>query len=127
MPADYKIDKTRRIVFSVLSGILTNDDIIGHQQRLACDPDFGPGFSQLVDARGVSDMKITRHGIQSITSANLYGRGSRRAIVATDPAIYGMARMFEMMRNGEEEIEVFGDANRARDWLGLEPENVAEK
>ena len=49
MPAEYKIDKSQRMVFSVAYGIMNELDINSHQEKLRDDPDFDPGFSQLVD------------------------------------------------------------------------------
>jgi len=33
MPAFYKIDKERKLVMSAGSGVLTREDLLGHQER----------------------------------------------------------------------------------------------
>jgi len=115
----YKIDKERRLVLSTGSGAFTLADALAHQQRLASDPDFDPSFSQLVDLTHVTSVKLTASDVRKLAQASLFSRGSRRAILATSEAAFGLARMFEALREsaGEDGIHVFRDLNDALDWL----------
>jgi hypothetical protein len=87
------------------------------------DQDFHPGLSQLIDSRDVTESKATVDGIRALIAGNPYGKGSRRAFVASSDTIYGLARMFELARVGaEDEFRVFRSMDEARAWLGLPPE-----
>jgi hypothetical protein len=46
MPASHKIDKLHKLVTSIVTGVLTNNDSLNHQRQLAAAPDFDPMFSQ---------------------------------------------------------------------------------
>ena len=56
MPAVLKIDRRRRIVSSTFLGLLTGDELLRHQQAIVADPDFRPGFADLVDLSAVTDV-----------------------------------------------------------------------
>ena len=101
------------------SGAFTLVDALAHQQRLASDPDFDPSFSQLVDLTHVTSVDVTASDIRKLAQANLFSCGSRRAILATSEVAFGLARMFEALREsaGEDGIQVFRDLNEALDWL----------
>jgi hypothetical protein len=100
---------------------LTDRDIIAHARALAADALFAPRFCQLIDLRDVVLMDVTTAGIRQLVEANPFGAGARRAVVVGDDVVvYGMARMYELMR-GEtrDELEVFRDLDRGIQWLGL--------
>ena len=119
MSVFYNIDKERRLVLSTGSGVFTLADALAHQQRLANDPDFDSSFSQLVDLTHVTSVELTAFDIRKLAQANLFSRGSRRAILATSDVAFGLARMFGALREsaGEDGIHVFRDLNEALDWL----------
>jgi hypothetical protein len=123
MPADYTIDAERQLVYSRGWGDLTDADLLDHQRRLALDPRFHPGFSQLIDFLDVTSAgAVTAEGVVEVAKRHLYGPNSRRALVATDLATFGLARMFEAYRDiagGEEQINVFKRLDDAWAWLGI--------
>jgi hypothetical protein len=125
MPADYTIDVERQLVYSRAWGNVTDEDMFDHQRRLALDPLFNGDLFQLIDFLAVTDGKaLSTNGVRSIAHRHLFGPRSRRAIVAADLAIYGMARMFETYRGiagGEEQICVFKNLKDAWAWLGISP------
>ena len=122
MPATYRIDRSLRMVFSRALGVVTEAEILDHRRRLGKDPDFHPGFSQLVDLREVSEVAISIADMRVIASrTNLFSEESRRAMVAQKDVVFGMARMYQMLREeGPEEIMVFREMPEARQWLGLD-------
>lgn len=126
MPFDYVIDREAGIVFSTGIGAVTLAELTGHQDRLTSDPDFKPDFRQLVDLTKVDHFNTKLSDLHALAARNVFGPGSRRAIVANSELHFGMARGFELMRaaltKGEnrEEIMVFRDLAEARSWLGLE-------
>ena len=122
MSAEYKIDKSQRMVFSVAYGILTDLDINSHQEKLRDDPDFDPGFSQLVDCTDVTKADdLSTDGIYELARRHLFGAESKRAFVAPKKLLYGLFRMFQILTNDyPDELVVFEDLTKARKFLNLE-------
>ena len=122
MPADYTIDKSQRMVFSKAYGILTDQDIISHQEMLRDDPDFDPGYSQLVDCTGVTKADdLSTDAIYELARRHLFGAESKRAFVAPKKLLYGLFRMFQILTNDyPDELDVFRDMTEARKYLKLD-------
>ena len=122
MPADYTIDKSKRMVFSKAYGNLTGQDIISHQDKLRNDPDFDPSFSQLVDCTKVTKADdLSTDNIYALAERNPFGAGSHRAFVAPKNLLYGMFRMFQILTDDyPDELSVFRDITEARKFLKLE-------
>ncbi len=119
MPAFYKIEKERRLVMSSGPGVLTREDILGHQDRLSKDPDFDPHFSQLLDFTHVTQVDITPEDVRLAARKNIFSPHSRRALLVKDDLQFGLARMFEIHREleGEKGIQVFRTIDEALDWI----------
>ncbi len=119
MPAFYKIDKERRLVMSTGSGVLTRADIAAHQERLSKDPDFDPRFSQLLDCTHLIKVEIGPADVRLFAQKNIFSEDSRRAFVVKDDLQFGLARMFEMLReaSGERGIRVFRSLDEGLDWI----------
>ena len=81
-------------------GVLTHAEITAHRLRFTSDPAFQPDFDQLYDLREVTSIAATVEQIREIASHSPFSSKSRRAIVATRDAIYGMARMFALQHAG---------------------------
>jgi hypothetical protein len=122
MPADYTIDKSLKMVFSKAYEILTDQDIISHQEMLRDDPDFDPGFSQLVDCTGVTKADdLSTDAIYELARRRLFGAESQRAFVAPQKLVYGLVRMFQILTNDyPDELVIFKDLTEARKYLKLE-------
>jgi len=120
MPADYVIDPERRLVHVRMWGVLTASDIRAIRRRLVEDTRLTPGFSELIDARGATSIvEITTNEIRSLAGEEIEPV-SRRAFVTTNPAAYGLARMFQTYRSIEdapEQNEIFHDIEQAEAWL----------
>jgi hypothetical protein len=119
MPASYKIDKGRRVVWSTGVGVLTKEDILGHMDRISNDPDFDPDFCQMADFRQITGIEFGPEDVREFAQRSIYSSRSRRAIVVKDDLQFGLARMFEIYRelNGETGIRVFRTFDEAVDWI----------
>jgi hypothetical protein len=128
VPWSFTIDVERHVVYSRGWGDLTDEALLDHQGRLALDPGFQANFSQLIDFTGVTSVAaVTTGGVRAVAQRHLYGSDARRAIVAPDSAVFGLARMFETVRDllgAKEQIRVFRNLEEARAWLGLPPEDA---
>jgi hypothetical protein len=119
MAADYKIDKSRRLVLSTASGVFTAEDIRGHMDRLTADSDFDPDFYQLADFTAVTAMKVSPDDIRMFAERTVFSPRSRRAFVVKDDAQFGLARMFEIHRDLKDEsgIRVFRSIQDGLEWI----------
>jgi hypothetical protein len=129
MPGAYTIHLPRRLVLSRAWGIVTGEDLVAHASHLSADPRFEPTFSQIIDFTGVVDIAVSTTTIHQLARLSPFGRGARRVFVAGSDVIYGMARMFQMLREPvADEVHIVRAMDPALQWLGLSevaPEIVA--
>jgi hypothetical protein len=120
MPSAYTIDQTRSIVLSRGWGIITDRELLAHTRALAADPRFAPHFCQLADLRDITHLQVTGVTIRQLARLSPFEAGARRALVGSTDAVYGMARMFQLMRDkSPDDIQVFRDLDAALEWLGM--------
>ena len=119
MPAHYKIDKERRLVMTTVFGVATMADGLAHQEKLRKDPDFDPSFSQLMDYTHVVRFEITAEDVRTLAQQSIFSPHSRRAMLVSGDLAFGLARMFEALREsfGEQGIRVFRNLDDALDWV----------
>ena len=120
MPASYRIDTEQKMISSTATGVVTDQDLRGHQKSLLADPAFDPGFSQIWDFQGVEEALVSNDTLKELAAARSFSSQSRRAVVAPRDVVFGMARMFEMLhQEAPEAFRVFRTAEEARSWLAL--------
>jgi hypothetical protein len=120
MPLEYRIEIALRTLFTTAFGALTDEDVHRHVEDLRNEPDFRPDFNQLFDGRDVTRLELSGACVREIATARMFGEGSLRAIVVGMDLGFGMARMFELLRDdAPEQIRVFRNIDDARAWLGL--------
>ncbi len=119
MPFFYKIDKERKLVMSTAAGELIKDEVLTLQDQLRKDPDFDPNFSQLSDLTHVTAMNITGAEMQELAERTAFSPKARRAVIASNDLAFGLARMFEQIREakGDLGIRVFRKLEDALDWI----------
>ena len=93
------IDKQRQLIRTFAEGRVTFDDVKEHQDRLLADPDFDASFDQLIDTTTVSKFEISADEARVLATRRIFfPLDSRRAFVATEPHVFGLARMMEIYR-----------------------------
>jgi hypothetical protein len=119
MPVTYKIDKERRLVSSKAYGVVTREEILDHQRSLAADPDFSPTFSHIADFTSTTKLEVSAADVQTFAVRNIFAPTVRRAIVVADREAFGLARMFEILRDakGEQGNRVFLNMEDALKWI----------
>jgi hypothetical protein len=119
MPAFYKIDGAHKLVLSTASGVFTLADALAHHDQLLKDPDFDPRYSQLVDFTHTTKVELSAEDVRKLAERRVFWSCSRRAILAGGDLLFGLARMFEMLRenSGDEGIRVFRRLDDALDWI----------
>jgi len=120
MPLAYTIDSAHSVVLLRGWGALTDAEVLAYFRALESDPRFEPHFSGLNDYRGVVRDRLTPQGLIELARASPFGERSRRAFLVSEPSIYGMIRMYQLVGRGlRGETAVFRDIDAALEWLGL--------
>ena len=120
MPASYVIDPTRRLVITRVWGAATEEEVFDHGQRLRSDPQFDPSYRQLADMSEVTEVRVSSRSVETLSRGQLFNPGTRRAFVASNDAVFGMLRKYELHAESTGQIvRVFRDRKAAEDWLGL--------
>ena len=120
MPVGYTIDLARSLVLSRGWGVVTDRELLAHARALTADPRFARSFHQLADLRDVTDLQVTASTIREMVRLNPFGAGARRAMVVTCDVAFGMARMYQILRDGSpDKLEIFREMDDALQWLGI--------
>jgi hypothetical protein len=120
MPSSYEIDPGRRLVITRIWGAATDEDIHEHGRRLRADPLFDPTYRQLADMSDVTEILVSKGTIEEISRGQLFVPGTQRALVASQDAVYGLLRKYELHAESMgQTVAVFRDRNAAEAWLGL--------
>ena len=123
MPIISQIDSSLGVVFSTFQGIVTQEDILAQVEKFNTDPAFQPSFNHLVDTRGTTWFNVTGKGMHAISMHSAFNEESRRAIVAATSELFGMARMYRLLRETHkkpDQVREFRSMEAARLWLGLD-------
>ncbi len=120
MPATYRLDQERRLVVFTLAGVVTAAELDAVRARIRADPGFDPSFSVLADASALNPAALTGEVVRARAAAPPPNR-MRVAIVAPADAVFGIARMYQMMVEGNgNPIGVFRATDEAMAWLASE-------
>lgn len=95
MPFDYVVYKETRLVISTRIGVVTCEEIKSRQDQTKTDPNFDPGFDQIVDLRLVTRFEMSLQQTRSLARRQIFSSKSKRAFVATSPSVFGVGRMWE--------------------------------
>ena len=125
MPAGYTIDLARSLVLTRGWDVVTDRELLAHVRALAADPRFARNFCQLADLRDVTDVQVTAATIKEMVRLNPFWAGARRALVVTSDVVFGMARMYQILRDeSPDELEIFRKMDGALQWLGIADEKA---
>jgi hypothetical protein len=120
VPTSYTIDADRRLVTSLLWGPVTEEEVHNHNTQLRTDPLFRPGYRQLADMSGVTEVLVGTNLITETARDQFFDPGVSRAFVASADAAFGMARMYALhAENLGQTIKVFRARAEAEQWLGI--------
>jgi len=128
MPCSYAIHKKQRLVITKVWDRVAFDEIRAHQEEFRNDQEFNSDFNLLIDASGATALDISTDEARTIASQGLFSSTSRRAFLASSPAIFGMGRLlsvYHAISTGQERVQVFCDRAAALRWLGVEDDPEA--
>lgn len=122
MPADYKIVPRHALVLSYAWGELGDEDLRRHYAALATDPAFDGAYRQLGDLREVTCASVSATTVAEVARSDPFQPSSLRALVAPNPAVFGVARMYASYAEAEDKpLRVFREMAAAEEWLALPP------
>lgn len=119
----YYIDTAQQLMVLVAEGDLADEQFVEDIETALNDPVVGPDLRVLFDLRGVEQFKVTTWSVHAITGITKSMESKltnvKMAIVASNALIYGMARMYKILRSSSPaEVVVFRDLDEAKCWLG---------
>jgi len=118
MPIRFTIDPKLRRVNAVFDGKVTEDEIVSYYDALRADPSFDPNFDNFADCRAVDPQPDVKGSfVRAMPQFIPFSPTARHAIVVANPAIFGLARMFQLANKDDSNIEVFQNLDEARAWL----------
>jgi len=121
MPITYRIDRPRELVRVTCSGPVTFEEVMTHFAVVEADPDRVGELDVLLDLRGVTSNAETRQlreVAERMSPARTTLQYRRCALVAVDPAVVGMGRLFvEFARGRFRATTVVPTVEAAERWL----------
>jgi hypothetical protein len=114
-----EIDPAQRVVTLGVSGDLDDEGLLSLAAELRQDPGVDSDFAFLIDLREASGKTVTTEGVRALIAQPLVlSPESRRAVVVPSDLGYGMARMYEMLREDRGgSARAFRDFDEARRWV----------
>lgn len=115
-----EVDVQRRLVLVTFVGTIALQDALNAQGKARATPGFDPAFHVLVDITQADLSEITPDVIRRLVANRPADPSSRRAILVSDGASFGLARMFRAfsdLAGRGNEAEVFRERDEAIRWL----------
>jgi hypothetical protein len=125
MPMTFTIDPARKVVFTTVSGELTEQDLRDHQEKLLSDPQFNPEYSQLMDATPLKTVRLTSLSTERLLRTRPFKQSARCAVIAESDLAYGISRMIELHCEARGiPFRGFRKRAEAEAWLFRKPEDT---
>lgn len=122
MPVDHRLVLEQRLVVLTYAGSVTVAEWTEALQAVLAEPDYQPGFNLLVDRRASAlPTRAFADGVATfIRQHREQFRNARVAILVSDVAAFGMARMQEMLNESLDlDTRAFKSEPDAYAWLGV--------
>jgi len=122
MPARHVVEVEPPLVYTTLSGVVTFDDIVQLIAGLRADPQFNPDLNEIVDLSSASDVRLGYPEFKRLEELDPLADTSKRAfVIPTNPAVYGVTRMYQLIQNEDPSIRIFRTEAEAREWVKKSP------
>lgn len=122
MPARVSVDPDRNTVILELVGRLSVAEATTVLAEIGADERLRQGPTGLVDATALAGIDLEARDVRQLaflaSQADRLWTGGRWAIVAPSDLVYGIARMYQLIRSeAPYELGVFRSPDEARRWL----------
>jgi hypothetical protein len=121
MSVEFRIDLEDRIVYGVIKGNVTVEEILAGLEKTVTSDEYEPGLDGITDLREMrwesnqGDLRRLVHFL--IEYGKEIGR-SRSAVVVSGDRTFGMSRMFEVFSEQSPiKVRVFRDFGAAKRWI----------
>jgi hypothetical protein len=123
MPATVQIDPSHNLVTLDLRGSLDPAEATSALRSIITHPDLPMSPNGIVDTTDLVDLNLQARDVRELAAmaelSDNRWRGGRWAVIAPRDLVYGMARMYQMIRsNAPYEIGVFRTRAEGVSWLG---------
>ena len=123
------LDPTHRVLRITVSSAFTDEgctDLYRTVERLASR---GGPYAALTDLSQVVDVALSYNTVRALAKTDpAVPVGRPRVIVAREPAMYGLARMFELRRDSMGgQLHVFRSMHEAYDLLKVTPGDFSQR
>ncbi|GAV21428.1 hypothetical protein MMIC_P2417 [Mariprofundus micogutta] len=116
----YTIDSVKQIVFTHVEGVLDNQQLHEHQDKLGEDPEFHPDMRELMDCRDLINVRVREINYSQLAASSPWGSQAQRAIVVSTVLGFGLLNIFQAVMGSEHgKLSIFRDIDSAKEWLGL--------
>jgi hypothetical protein len=106
MPFATSFYRDRRLIITRAWGHITLADVRAHQQELRQRPEFDPTWAHVIDARDAVQFDVSNNEIRPLAETSVFAPSARRAMVASDLAVFDLFRMYGTLF----ELQVDGSA-----------------
>jgi hypothetical protein len=130
---EFSYDRARRRRTATFKGRINDAFLVSSYRTLVADPRYDAGADDLVDLRAVTQLDVTQAGLFSLmgmfAEIDRLGIPTKLAIIAPADHIYGVSRMYQLLRGDDvpEEVRVFRDEAAANEWLPKRGEHEPPK
>ncbi|GAB6907784.1 hypothetical protein DESC_370019 [Desulfosarcina cetonica] len=128
----YKIIPGYSVVVVVQDGYIIDEKKISFYKKLIENSEIESGYAFLVDHTNAKGELLSSDAIQPLAEFSkqmktIYNLHGKAAIIAPRDITYGLTRMYQAYADEiEDNNQVFRDAQKAVDWLGI-PMSVLEE
>src|SRR5215472_8037232 len=112
MPFSVRLDQDFRLIWISLQGNVGDDDLSAASRAVRAHPEVAAGIGLLYDCTAIAGWAISRDLIHEI-GAEARKDTNRIAFVASTPAVVGLARMYQIVSDGDERMRIFPDRSAA--------------
>jgi hypothetical protein len=119
MPARFTLDSGKRVVSVTFEGLWSVRDVADYFEDLKRDSEFDSRFFELADLTEVVSSDVDFQAATMLSRIDPFSRSGKRAFAATKAAIYGILRMYQMVRGEEYSMAIFRTLAEAKQWLGI--------
>ena|SRR5664279_4360588 len=122
MPAVVTIDVKRKLVITVCSDTVTDEEFVHARKQVLADPTFDPSFDRLWDFSGVTGEQVSNETIAHLVETSPFEGDILRAVVVsmTAKALERVIEFVTQSRRFNRGIAAFPTRESARQWLESE-------
>lgn len=119
MPVSLTIHPDRLLVYSTFHGDVTEEEFLQHGETIRLHPNFDPGFSEIVDLRGVTQLRASTEALRRLAAReSLFHLDSKHVVIAPPGIIFRLARMFQgLAEDTRPKLKVVRTPQEAFDYL----------